>query len=112
MRKILIMVAAVCAGLSGSATPAGALFSATGMVIAILADDLYSGEAVGHLNGSGTFVVRSQKDSALFPGPDDPREFWQRAEDRNRHTAALYNQIGLPEYFALEGFVRWDGVPL
>ena len=21
------------------------------------------------------------------PRPDDPREFWQRAEDRNRHTA-------------------------
>ena len=58
------------------------------------------------------FRHESQKDSALFPGPDDPREFWQRAEDRNRNTAALYNQLGLPEYFALEGFVRWDGLPL
>ncbi len=58
------------------------------------------------------FRHESQKDSALFPGPDDPREFWQRAEDRNRHTADLYNKIGLPEYFALEGFVRWNGVPL
>jgi glucosamine-6-phosphate deaminase len=58
------------------------------------------------------FRHESQKDSALFPGPDDPREFWQRAEDRNRNTAALYNQIGLPEYFALEGFVRWTGVPI
>jgi glucosamine-6-phosphate deaminase len=55
------------------------------------------------------FRHESQKDTALFPGPDDPREFWQRAEDRNRHTADLYNQIGLPEYYALEAFVRWDG---
>ena len=58
------------------------------------------------------FRHESQKDSALFPGPDDSREFWQRAEDRNRNTAVLYNQIGLPEYFALEGFVRWHGVPI
>jgi glucosamine-6-phosphate deaminase len=58
------------------------------------------------------FMHESQKDSALFPGPDDPREFWQRAEDRNRNTAAVYNQFGLPEYFALEGFVRWNGKPL
>jgi len=64
------------------------------------------------LKRAAIFRHESQKDSALFPGPDDPREFWQRAEDRNRHTAVLYNQMGLPEYFALEGFVRWDGVPL
>jgi glucosamine-6-phosphate deaminase len=57
------------------------------------------------------FRHESQKDAALFPGPD-PREFWQRAEDRNRNTAAVYNQFGLPEYFAMEGFVRWNGVPL
>jgi glucosamine-6-phosphate deaminase len=53
----------------------------------------------------------SQKDEALFPG-SDPREFWQRAEDRNKGTAARYNAIGLPEYFALEAFVRWKGVPI
>lgn len=58
------------------------------------------------------FRHESQKDSALFPGPDDPREFWQRAQDRNRHTADLYNRLGLPEYFAMEGFVRWNGVPI
>lgn len=57
------------------------------------------------------FRHESQKDSALFPG-SDRREFWQRAEDRNRHTADLYNQLGLPEYYAMEAFVRWDGVPL
>ncbi len=53
------------------------------------------------------FRHQSQKDTALFPGPDDPREFWERAEDRNRHTADLYNAIGLPEYYAMEAFVRW-----
>ena len=55
------------------------------------------------------FRHQSQKDTALFPGPDDPREFWERAEDRNRHTADLYNAIGLPEYYAMEAFVRWVG---
>jgi glucosamine-6-phosphate deaminase len=63
------------------------------------------------LKRSAIFRHESQKDSALFPGAD-PREFWQRAEDRNLHTAAAYNQLGLPEYFALEGFVRWNGIPL
>jgi glucosamine-6-phosphate deaminase len=52
------------------------------------------------------FKHESQKDKALFPGPDS-REFWQRAEDRNRHTAELYDQLGLQEYEAMEGFVRW-----
>ncbi|MEL7474000.1 MAG: PIG-L family deacetylase, partial [Planctomycetota bacterium] len=53
------------------------------------------------------FKHESQKDRALFPGPWDTREFWERAEDRNRQTAELYDQLGLPEYQAIEGFVRW-----
>ena len=57
------------------------------------------------------FMHESQKDEALFPG-SDPREFWQRAEDRNKGTADRFNQIGLPEYFAMEAFVRWDGEPI
>jgi glucosamine-6-phosphate deaminase len=57
------------------------------------------------------FMHESQKDEALFPG-SDPREFWQRAEDRNKGTADRYNQIGLPEYFAMEAFVRWKGKPI
>ena len=55
------------------------------------------------------FKHESQKDKALFPGPNDPREFWQRAEDRNRETAELYDRLGLQEYQALEGFVMWRG---
>ena len=61
------------------------------------------------LKKQAIFRHESQKDSALFPGPSDPREFWQRAEDRNRSTADLYNCIGLPEYYAMEAFVRWRG---
>jgi glucosamine-6-phosphate deaminase len=57
------------------------------------------------------FMHESQKDEALFPGAD-PREFWQRAQDRNKGTAQQFNAIGLPEYFALEAFVRWDGRPI
>ncbi len=53
------------------------------------------------------FKHQSQKDRAMFPGGSDPREFWQRAEARNIHTAQLYDQLGLPQYFALEGFVEW-----
>jgi glucosamine-6-phosphate deaminase len=55
------------------------------------------------------FRHQSQKDRAMFPGGSDRREFWQRAEDRNRHTAKVYDQLGLPEFYALEGFVQWKG---
>jgi glucosamine-6-phosphate deaminase len=52
------------------------------------------------------FRHQSQKDKAMYPGAD-PREFWQRAEDRNRETAKLYDRLGLAQYAAIEGFVRW-----
>jgi len=52
------------------------------------------------------FKHQSQKDRAVFPG-DDAREFWQRAEDRNRDTAKAYDDLGLAEYEAMEAFVRW-----
>jgi len=54
------------------------------------------------------FRHQSQKDRAMFPGGIDRREFWQRAEDRNRHTAKVYDELGLPEFYALEGFVEWN----
>jgi glucosamine-6-phosphate deaminase len=52
------------------------------------------------------FKHESQKDKAVFPG-HDTREFWQRAEDRNHQTAKLYDKLGLAEYEAIEGFVKW-----
>jgi len=54
----------------------------------------------------GIFKHQSQKDGVVFQG-DDSREFWQRAEDRNRGTAQIYNHLGLAEYEAMEAFVRW-----
>lgn len=53
------------------------------------------------------FRHQSQKDRALFPGTDQ-REFWQRAEDRNRATAKTYDRLGLADYEAIEAFVRWS----
>jgi hypothetical protein len=41
------------------------MFSATGMVIAIMAGELFLGEAEGRLNGSGTLAIHSQKVPAL-----------------------------------------------
>lgn len=52
------------------------------------------------------FKHQSQKDRPLFPG-SDAREFWQRSEDRNRKTAIIYDDLGLAEYEAIEGFVRY-----
>jgi len=52
------------------------------------------------------FKHQSQKDSAMFPG-NDKREFWERAEQRNKDTARRYNQLGMAEYEAMEGFVRY-----
>ena len=52
------------------------------------------------------FKHESQKDRALFPGPDI-REFWQRAEARNAETARTYDRLGLAQYQAMEGFVQW-----
>lgn len=56
----------------------------------------------------GIFKHQSQKDAPMFPG-SDPREFWQRAEDRNKATAQKFNDLGLAEYEAIEAFVKWDG---
>lgn len=47
---------------------------------------------------------QSQKDRALFPGAD-PREFWQRARDRNRDTAEVYNKLGLT---GGDGMQKWQ----
>ena len=58
---------------------------------------------------SAIFKHQSQKDRAMFPGHDQ-REFWERAEERNRTTAKIYDQLGLAEYEAIEGFVRWKGL--
>jgi glucosamine-6-phosphate deaminase len=52
------------------------------------------------------FRHQSQKDGVMFQG-EDSREFWQRAEDRNKDTAVKYNALGLSEYEAIEAFKRF-----
>jgi len=52
------------------------------------------------------FKHQSQKDVPFFPG-NDKREFWVRAEDRNRATANLLDKLGLQEFEGVEAFVRW-----
>ena len=56
------------------------------------------------------FRHQSQKDRPLFPG-SDKREFWQRAEERNHNTAALYDKLGMAEYQAIELFVSLENSP-
>ncbi len=52
------------------------------------------------------FYHQSQKDSVMFQGSDD-REFWVRAEDRNRTSAKKYRDLGLSDYQAMELFQRY-----
>ncbi len=49
---------------------------------------------------------QSQMESAPFLGNDE-RLFWQRAEDRNRATAEIYDNLGLACYEAMEAFVEY-----
>ena len=52
------------------------------------------------------FYHQSQKDGVMFQG-EDSREFWMRAEERNRSTAKKYQTLGLADYAAMEAFVRY-----
>lgn len=52
------------------------------------------------------FCHQSQKDGVMFQG-DDSREFWMRAEERNRETADKYKALGMASYAAMEAFVRY-----
>lgn len=63
----------------------------------------------GELNRkrNAIFKHKSQKDRPLYPG-NDSREFWERVDQRNRGTADSYDALGLAEYEAIEGFVRWN----
>lgn len=65
-RRILPATIVCCIGLAGPLTQANAgPFSATRAVIAILDGQLFVGEAEGHLDGTGTIAIRSQRNPAL-----------------------------------------------
>ena len=49
---------------------------------------------------------QSQKDKVMYQG-EDKRDFWLRAEERNRNTAKTFNKLGLTEYQAIEAFKRY-----
>ena len=51
------------------------------------------------------FYHQSQKDRVMYQGDDD-REFWMRAEERNKTTASNYRAVGLADYAGMEAFVR------
>ena len=53
---------------------------------------------------------QSQMENSPFLGDDD-RLFWQRAEERNRGTAQLYESLGLASYEAIEAFVQYKPLP-
>lgn len=57
------------------------------------------------LKKEAIFKHQSQKDRAMFPGPDE-REFWQRVDDRNTGTAQRFYKLGLPFYHSLEAYVE------
>lgn len=74
MRRILNICLVV---VTGWATPAGAgFFSSTGPVIAIFAGQLFQGEAVGNLDGSGTIKIHS----SVLPNVTCSGEFTSSAE--------------------------------
>ena len=65
MKIFWIVVLTAGIGIAGPNTLARAgLFSSTGAVIAMLADELFIGEAEGHLNGAGTIAIHAQRNPA------------------------------------------------
>ena len=50
---------------------------------------------------------QSQKDFVMFQGNDN-REFWVRAEERNKRSAIEYKKLGLADYQAIELFKKYD----
>jgi hypothetical protein len=59
MKKAWI-AAIACIGLAGAAPATAGLLSSTGPVIAIMAGELFTGTAEGHLSGAGTLAIHSQ----------------------------------------------------
>ena len=58
----------------------------------------------------GYWQLSTKRRKRVQNGPflgNDERLFWQRAENRNRATASLYDQLGLACYEAMEAFVEY-----
>jgi hypothetical protein len=63
--QIMFRILAAFIGLTCAAPASAAPLSATRDVIAIMAGELYVGGAEGHLDGSGSLVIHSQRNSGL-----------------------------------------------
>jgi hypothetical protein len=63
--RIRTRILMACIGLATAAPASADALSARRSVIAIMAGDLYVGEAEGHINGSGTLVIRAQRNPTL-----------------------------------------------
>ena len=63
MRSLAVLVA--CIAIGSPATAGASLLSAKGQVFAIVAGELFVGEAEGHLDGAGTLAIHSQKTPTL-----------------------------------------------
>jgi hypothetical protein len=62
---MMLSALVACIGLGSSPFAGAAGLSATGKVIAVVAGELFVGEAKGHLNGSGQFSIHAQANPAL-----------------------------------------------
>ena len=63
--KNSIRILAACIGLSGASLAGAEPFTATRDVIAIMAGELFVGEAEGNLSGAGTLLIHSQRNPSL-----------------------------------------------
>jgi len=102
MLWIGVLAACVAVVVPTSASASG-LFSATGMVIAILADELFLGEAEGHLDGAGTLAIHSQK----TPGLTCVGQFTSSAEFGGK--GQLHCSDGSSATFHFERLSIWNG---
>ena len=66
MQRMVLSALVACIGLGALPFVDAAGLSATGNVIAVVAGELFVGEAKGYLNGSGTFSIHSEADPALI----------------------------------------------
>lgn len=66
LSRTAIVALAGCVALAGSVgAPRAGLLSRTGDVIAIMAGELFVGQAEGHFGGAGTLAIHAQQDPAV-----------------------------------------------
>ena len=63
---MMLSALVACIGLGSSAFAGAAGLSATGKVIAVVAGELFVGQAKGYLDGSGTLAIQSEANPSLI----------------------------------------------